>query len=389
MALAVQGQSEIPAVANPAAAGWTLLGNHLQRCHPLPHKCIVRALTLVQGGLADHNNMWEGLTSDIFINPAKTAAHRSLLDFLKLTATRRPPIAGQTVDCPAETQLPFSATFVDDTIRYQMAQIKTARLHGLVPITGATAQLATLQQSQMAFFQAQAAVKAKSKTLREHNSNVASAICAIAQVSTGAQLPSCWRTRAKLKASDYQQQLQRCCDTLAANKRWSPPVVSHDLATEVAQGCIHSPGILNVTNGLSIFLIRTNSSPSAEHVRESARMLQLITQGGHAAPIGTMQQMMVHKDLEVITSTTHFIHTLQAYGVVLEVAAMLAYESKVLDGLHEWTAVLESEYQNQPQICRTAFMIILTYIWRVTNNHFTALLCNPDTPPPAPSYGRI
>jgi hypothetical protein len=117
-------------------------------------------------------------------------------------------------------------------------------------------------------------------------------------------------------------------------------------------------------------------------------------QGGHAAPIDTMQQMMVHKDLEVITSTTHFINTLQAYGVVLEVVvgrstAMLAYMSQVLDGLHEWTAILASEYQNQPQICHTTFMIILTYIWRVPNNHFTTLLCNPGTPPPAPLYGRI
>jgi hypothetical protein len=76
--------------------------------------------------------------------------------------------------------------------------------------------------------------------------------------------------------------------------------------------------MLNAKNGLSIFLIRTNSSPSAEHIRESAWMLQLITQGGHAAPSDTMQQMMVHKDLEVITSTTRFINTLQAYGVVLE-----------------------------------------------------------------------
>jgi hypothetical protein len=100
-----------------------------------------------------------------------------------------------------------------------------------------------------------------------------------------------------------------------------------------------------------------------------------------------MQQMMVHKDLEVVTSTTHFINTLQAYGVVLEVVvgrstAMIAYESDILDGLYEWTAVLESEYQNQPQIRLTAFMIILTYIWRVTNNHFTALLRNPVVPPP-------
>jgi hypothetical protein len=275
-----------------------------------------------------------------------------------------------------------------------MAQIKTARLPGLVPITGATAQLVTLQQSQMAFFQAQAAAKAKSKTLTEYNSNLVSAIPAIVQVSTDAQLPSYWRTRAELKASDYHQQLQRCRDTLAANKRWTPPVGPHDLATEVVQGRIHSPGMLNVTNGLSIFLIRTNSSPSAEHVIESVQMLQLTTQGGHATPSATMQQMMVHKDLEVVNSTTHFINTLQAYGVVLEVvvgrsAAMLAYKSEVLDGLHEWTAVLESKYQNQQQICRTAFMIVLTYIWRVTNNHFTALLRNPGTPPRAASYRRI
>jgi hypothetical protein len=55
-------------------------------------------------------------------------AQRLLLDFPKMTAARRPPIAGQGVDCPAETQLPFAATFVDDTIWYQVIQIKTSRL---------------------------------------------------------------------------------------------------------------------------------------------------------------------------------------------------------------------------------------------------------------------
>ena len=394
MSLAGPGISEIAPVADPTAAGWVQVGNHLRCCHPLPHKFVVRALTLVQGGLAGHKTMWEGLAPNILSEAAETTAHRSLLDFLKITATRRAPVTGQAGDRPPESQLPFSATFVDDTIRYQMAQIKTARLPGLAPVIGATAQLATLQHNQLSFFQAQAVAKARTKTLSEYNPNIASAIRAIAQVSSDLHLPSYWRSRADLKASDYQQQLQRCCDTLASNKRWSPPVVSHDLATEVAQGRIHSPGILNVTNGLSIFLIWTNSSPSAEHVRESARMLQLITQGGHAAPIDTMQQMMVHKDLEVVTSTTHFINTLQAYGVVLEVVVgcsttMIAYESDILDGLYEWTAVLESEYQNQPQIRLTAFMIILTYIWRVTNNHFTALLRNPVVPPPAPAYGRI
>jgi hypothetical protein len=72
-----------------------------------------------------------------------------------------------------------------------------------------------------------------------------------------------------------------------------------------------------MNGGLSIFLVRTKSSPSAEHVQESAHMLQLITQGECAAPIDTRQQMMVHKDLEAVSSTTHFINTLQTYGIVL------------------------------------------------------------------------
>jgi hypothetical protein len=70
MALATQGQSEIPPEADPAATGWTQLGNHLRRCHPLPHKYIVRTLMLVQGGLADHKTMWKGLASDILLEPA-------------------------------------------------------------------------------------------------------------------------------------------------------------------------------------------------------------------------------------------------------------------------------------------------------------------------------
>jgi hypothetical protein len=82
---------------------------------------------------------------------------------------------------------------------------------------------------------------------------------------------------------------------------------------------------------LSIFLIRTNSSPSAEH-----GALSLIPQGGYTGPIDTMQQTMVHKDLEVVSLTTHFINTLQAYGVVFELVirrsdAMLAYKANVLD----------------------------------------------------------
>jgi hypothetical protein len=313
MSTAAPGAGKVAQVADPAAAGWLPPVSTPRRCHPLPHKFVVRALFLAQGGRADHKLMWEGLASDILSKVNETAAHRSLPDFLKVTGLRCSPVAGQGVDRPAETQLSFSATFVDDTIRHQAGQIKTARLPGLVPVTGAMAQLATLQQGQLALMQTQAAARSKVKTLTEYNANIASAICAIAQVSSDSQLTSYWRTQADLKATDYQQQLQRCCDTLATNKRWSPPVISHDLATEVAQGRIHSPGILNLTNGLSIFLIRTNSSPSAEHVRESAHMLQLITQGGHAAPIDTVQQMMVHKDLEVISSTTHFINTLQAY----------------------------------------------------------------------------
>jgi hypothetical protein len=79
---------------------------------------------------------------------------------------------------------------------------------------------------------------------------------------------------------------------------------------------------------------------------------------------------------------------------MLEVAigqsnAMLAHKADILDGLYEWTAVLESEYQNQRQIRLTAFMIILTYIWRVRNKHFIALLRNPVAPLPLPAYNRI
>jgi hypothetical protein len=106
-----------------------------------------------------------------------------------------------------------------------------------------------------------------------------------------------------------------------------------------------------------------------------------------------LQQMMIHKDLEVVPSTTHFINTLQAHVVVLEVAvgrstATVAYVTDVLDGFYKWTAILESEYQNQPHIRLTAFMIILTYIWRVTTDHFTELPRNPATPPPAPATAR-
>jgi hypothetical protein len=108
-----------------------------------------------------------------------------------------------------------------------------------------------------------------------------------------------------------------------------------------------------------------------------------------------MQQMMVHKDLKVMSSTTNFINTLQAYGIVLEKVigcstAMVAYyETDILDRLYEWMAILESEYQNQPQIRLTELIIILTYIWRVTNNHFMALLRNPAMQPPVPTYGQI
>jgi hypothetical protein len=55
--------------------------------------------------------------------------------------------------------------------------------------------------------QTQAAARSKVKTLTKYNANIASAICAITQVSSDSQLTSYWQTRADLKATDYQQQL--------------------------------------------------------------------------------------------------------------------------------------------------------------------------------------
>jgi hypothetical protein len=53
MSLAGIGNSEITYPGDPPVAGWAQLGTRLRRCHhPLPHKYIVRALSLVQGGLS-------------------------------------------------------------------------------------------------------------------------------------------------------------------------------------------------------------------------------------------------------------------------------------------------------------------------------------------------
>jgi hypothetical protein len=84
MSTAALGASKVAPIADPSAAGWLPLASTPRCCHPLPHKFVVRALTLVQGGQADYKTMWEGLASDILAKPAKTTAHPSLLDFSKL-----------------------------------------------------------------------------------------------------------------------------------------------------------------------------------------------------------------------------------------------------------------------------------------------------------------
>lgn len=154
-------------------------------------------------------------------------------------------------------------------------------------------------------------------------------------------------------------------------KRESPPNVSHNLATKVSQGGIHSRGILKAMNGFSIFFVPRESIASAEHVQESTHMLQLISQGGQAVSIDMMQQMMVHNHLEVMSSITHFINILQAYAIVLQVAVyqsitMVSYKTDILDGLYEWMAILENHYQNQR---KDSVHYHLHYIWRATTNH--------------------
>jgi hypothetical protein len=61
MSTAALGASEVVPLADPAAAGWLPSASTPHCCHPLPHKLVVRALTLVQGRRADHKMMWEGL----------------------------------------------------------------------------------------------------------------------------------------------------------------------------------------------------------------------------------------------------------------------------------------------------------------------------------------
>jgi hypothetical protein len=82
--------------------------DHLHCCHPLLHKYIVQGLTIlvVQGRLVGHKQaMWEGLALDILSDP--TNAYHSLLDFMKLTATRHAPVAQEAVDCPGNSLLPL------------------------------------------------------------------------------------------------------------------------------------------------------------------------------------------------------------------------------------------------------------------------------------------
>jgi hypothetical protein len=197
-----------------------------------------------------------------------------------------------------------------------------------------------------------------------------------------------------LRAGEWLGAMESTCNSIAAEIGAHPPVLSPALATDIGGGRFTAHIANNVTNGLSPFRLCTNLHPeaAARQLRNSTYMV--VGLGTGVAQADATAMVLANNDLMLPATSAQFRALLEGYYVLL--LAVFGQYSRVVVNYHthiySQSASLQSrldlDFVNDRER-RTAYLIVMTYIWRCTNEHLAGRLSGkPMSDPDFNEIGR-
>jgi hypothetical protein len=366
----------------PPLPGAGVIATQSRRSVPIPHEYTSMIIVANEQGSLSWRWLWSNVCEPIRANPGHLAAYGSFLDFIKVACTQRPPaLAGGDATSP-DAEISIAPTRVSAAARDKAMQLATSYLQGLGGHGGVGLQLQQLQgqisqQTQtMLNNQSQASAPA---TIQQRNPQRYQQLTRVCESPNASDFGAFWDVYPSMRAGEWLGALESTCDSIAAEIGAHPPLLSPSLATDIGGGRFTAHIANNVTNGISPFRLMTNLHPEAAERQRRNSTYMVVGLGTGVAQADAAAMVLANNDLVLPTTSAQFRALLEGYYVLLLAIfgefsrVVVNYKEHVYKQAHLLQSRLDLDFIDDRER-RTAYLIVMTFIWRCTNEHLAGRL---------------
>lgn len=366
----------------PPLAGNGVTQTLARRCVPLPHEYAAMIILAKEGGTLTWRWLWENIGETMWSDPVQLAAYGPFLDFLRVSSTHRSPTAAGGPPLDPGNEMAISVARSSASVRDRALQLATTYLPGLGGLGGLGMQLNQMQgqmnQQQQVLLTQQAQSNAPASILKK-NSQRHQQVSRICEVASEDKFAPFWAVYPSMRPGEWLGGLESTCTTIAAELGANPPILSPSLATDIGGGKFTAYTANHVNQGLSPFRIATHlNSASAERMRRNM-VYGFVGLGTGVAQADAVTMVLANNEIEVPTNSGQFRALLEGYYVLLLAVlgeysrVVINYKAHIYDQSHSLQHSLDSAFLDEREL-RGAYLIVITHIWRCTNEYLSGCL---------------
>lgn len=391
-------------VLDVPAAGQAVEQVETRRAMPAPPPYAEAIMTAVAQGTLTFAWLWTNTAQPIIADPAQHLAYQPWVDFLRVSLSMRPPLAAGGPNRNPATERVIEAVLMTPPLQDRAMEVARMYLPGLRRPIGVGAQLAQVEAGQQNLQAQVLAAQNRPVTIESKNVNLFHQLQRVCEVAAEADFAPFWAQFPDLRSGQWLGTLENCLQRVAQLQEppMTAPFVTPPFATDIATGRFTSrPN--DIMEGLSIFRIIPGNSPVRDMAADRNRVYNALMVGTGAAQVSAVQFVLDNANVVLPEDGDVFRGQLEGYYCLLAVVtgqfnrATVAYYNEVV---RDRTSLIERIKQNYPDVGqqRYIYLIIMTYIFRVTNDYLGRLLTGPaplgvGVPAPAapavPPYGDI
>ena len=229
----------------------------------------------------------------------------------------------------------------------------------------------------------------------DKNPTAGALVVLLSGVANHTHLTAFWQAYGDLKSSSWLVTLEGRVEEVATHRGWAPPLLNASLVTDIGNGRLISPGLDKITEGLSIFRIRTPFSTDYDARVQQNRTYEVLTSGVGAPSMDAAQLILQNDDVEYVTDSQTFQSYIEGFGVLIEVLFgptapfVTRYREDLIPQLRALCGSIKQSIEDAQR--PTIYLLIMVAVWRDTNAYWRNLT-NPLNVPAnvlTPDYARV
>lgn len=210
----------------------------------------------------------------------------------------------------------------------------------------------------------------------------------VCETQNEAEFGAFWAVFTSLRTGEWLGALESTCDSIAVEINAHPPLLSPSLATSIGGGRFTAHVANNVTDGVSPFRLSTNLHPEAAERQRRNSTYMVVGLGTGVAQADAAAMVLANNDLVLPTTASQFRALLEGYYVLLLAVfgeyprVVISYREHIYSQAHLLHSRLDLDFIDDRER-RTTSLIVMTYIWRCTNEHLAGRLAGRAMDDPA------